>query len=80
MAGFLNSPSFPSAPRLYLYSMTDLIIPGDEVAAHAEQARAGGVAVAEEVFERSAHVSHARTDPERYWAAVKRLWEEAAAQ
>ena len=80
MAAFLNSRSFPPAPRLYLYSKADLIIPGEEVAAHVKEARARGVEVAEEVFERSPHVSHARTEPERYWAAVRKLWERAATQ
>lgn len=79
MAGYLNSPAFPPAPRLYLYSNADRIIPGEEVRAHAEVARRAGVEVAEEVFEGSAHVSHARADAGRYWAAVRGLWQRSVA-
>ena len=64
-------------PRLYLYSQADEMVPWTEVEAHAEEARKAGLDVRMERFEGSPHVAHARTDPERYWSAVKKVWEDA---
>ena len=66
-------------PRLYLYSQADEMVPWTEVEAHAEEARKAGLDVRMERFEGSPHVAHARTDPERYWGAVKKVWEDATA-
>jgi hypothetical protein len=64
-------------PRLYLYSQADEMVPWTEVEAHAGEARKAGLDVRMERFEGSPHVTHARTDPERYWGAVKKVWEDA---
>ena len=64
-------------PRLYLYSQADEMVPWTEVEEHAEEARKAGLDVRMERFEGSPHVAHARTDPERYWGAVKKVWEDA---
>lgn len=53
------------------------MIPYHEVEKHAEKAREVGLNVRMERFEDSKHVAHARADPERYWGAVRRLWEDA---
>ncbi|KAL1745990.1 hypothetical protein HDZ31DRAFT_73219 [Schizophyllum fasciatum] len=73
------------ALRLYIYSKTDELVGWREVAEHVALVRlergAGAKAehgaaadVRELVFEDSPHVAHARTDPARYWTAVKALW------
>lgn len=80
ISAYLNSPtSLPPVPRLYLYSPIDELIPPEDVERHAAQARteAGVTDIRMEKFEKSPHVAHARTDPERYWSAVKRVWEES---
>ena len=80
ISAYLNSPtSLPPVPRLYLYSPIDELIPPEDVERHAAQAKvqAGVTDIRMEKFENSPHVAHARTDPERYWSAVKRVWEEA---
>ena len=64
-------------PRLYLYSQADEMVPWMEVEAHAEEARKAGLDVRMERFGGSAHVAHVRTDPERYWGVVKKVWEDA---
>ena len=66
-------------PRLYLYSQADEMVPWTEVEEHAEEARKAGLDVRMERFEGSPHVAHARSDPERYWGAVKKVWEDATA-
>ncbi|CAA7262223.1 unnamed protein product [Cyclocybe aegerita] len=63
-----------AAPRLYIYSNEDQITLARHVERHANEARALGFDVRAEKFENSPHVAHARTDPERYWAAVYDLW------
>ncbi|KWU43284.1 DUF829-domain-containing protein [Rhodotorula sp. JG-1b] len=80
ISAYLNSPtSLPPVPRLYLYSPIDELIPPEDVERHAAQARieAGVTDIRMEKFEKSPHVAHARTDPERYWGAVQRVWEES---
>lgn len=64
-------------PRLYIYSRKDTLIPYTEVESHAQEAEAAGFDVRKESFEDTAHVAHARADPERYWGAVERVWTEA---
>lgn len=68
------------APRLYVYSASDKIVPFDLIEAHIDEAKGKGLDVAIEKFETSAHVSHARKDPERYWGALERLWLKAVAE
>ncbi|KAK0192650.1 hypothetical protein F5146DRAFT_1136476 [Armillaria mellea] len=64
-------------PRLYVYSRADDMVPWDQVQQHAERTRGLGWDVRTEVFEDSPHVAHARAYPERYWHAVKSLWNDA---
>lgn len=78
----LNNPRlFPgmskATPRLYLYSDTDLVIPSEAVEEHIAEAKQEGFDVQAELFHGSAHVSHARKDPERYWGAIRTLWDKA---
>ncbi|GAA5870928.1 hypothetical protein JCM3774_003483 [Rhodotorula dairenensis] len=80
ISAYLNSPTLlPPVPRLYLYSPIDELIPPEDVERHAAEARtrAGVQDIRMEKFQQSPHVAHARTDPERYWGAVKRIWEES---
>ncbi|KAF9483249.1 hypothetical protein BDN70DRAFT_918590 [Pholiota conissans] len=67
----------PRTTRLYIYSDADDIITSDEVEAHASVAKEIGLEVRMEKFEGSQHVSHARMNPERYWGAVRNVWEAA---
>ncbi|KAH9929625.1 uncharacterized protein BXZ73DRAFT_102149 [Epithele typhae] len=64
-------------PRLYLCSTADKIVPLALIEQHAAEAKAKGYPVRVVKFQDSAHVSHAKTDPERYWRAVREFWEEA---
>jgi pimeloyl-ACP methyl ester carboxylesterase len=67
-------------PRLYICSDADTISPLQYVLAHAEEAKKLGYEVRTEVFDNSPHVSHARTDGDRYWKAVDQLWSDAGAR
>ncbi|OSD01295.1 hypothetical protein PYCCODRAFT_1426021 [Trametes coccinea BRFM310] len=78
----LNDPALlpwtsKQTPRLYLYSSGDLIVPAHEVEQHMNQARLIGFPVQSAHFGQSAHVTHARNDPEKYWNSIKSFWEEA---
>ena len=78
----LNDPTLlpwtsKATSRLYLYSAADVIVPARAVEEHAAHARMAGFPVEMVNFERSAHVSHARDYPEKYWDAVKRFWADA---
>ncbi|KAF8323922.1 hypothetical protein DL93DRAFT_2049307, partial [Clavulina sp. PMI_390] len=65
----------PSAPRLYVYSMADLLVYGQDVEKHIAQAHAAGIKnITVRRSETAAHVSHMRVDPAGYWEAVRRLW------
>lgn len=75
-----SSPTPNCAPRLYVYSVSDRIVPFDLIEAHIDEATGKGLDVAVEKFETSAHVSHARKNPERYWGAVERLWLKAVTE
>ena len=55
------------------------MVPWMEVEEHTEEARKAGLDARMERFEGSPHVAHARSDPERYWSAVKKVWEDATA-
>ncbi|CAI0650141.1 unnamed protein product [Colletotrichum noveboracense] len=61
--------------RVYLYSREDEMIYWGDVEKHANEAREVGFRVGRERFEGSQHVAHARTDGERYWGAVRELWD-----
>ncbi|KAK4701645.1 hypothetical protein P7C70_g4582, partial [Phenoliferia sp. Uapishka_3] len=67
--------SLPPVPRLYIYSAEDKLVPIADVQKQISEVRAAGVEVSEERFEGTNHVAHLRGGPERYWAAVKSLWE-----
>ncbi|GAA5875433.1 hypothetical protein JCM8547_004404 [Rhodosporidiobolus lusitaniae] len=80
LSTYLNTPTlFPSSPRLYLYSATDLLVPSADVEVHAAQAEANGVRVRRERFEGTQHVAHMRGEEgrRRYWRAVEGVWEES---
>ncbi|KAG1746457.1 hypothetical protein EDB19DRAFT_358349 [Suillus lakei] len=61
-------------PRLYLFSRKDELVSWQEVTRHAETAKERGMDVHCELFEESAHVAHARVEPERYWTSVQEVW------
>lgn len=63
--------------RSYIYGKTDVMVDWKHVEKHAKEATAKGLLVRREVYERSAHVSHMRTDGERYWKTVTETWERA---
>ncbi|KDQ59158.1 hypothetical protein JAAARDRAFT_175911 [Jaapia argillacea MUCL 33604] len=78
----LNKPDLlpwmdKNTPRLYIYSKTDHLIPWKQIEAHAKEGEEKGFDVRSEVFEKSDHVAHARTDPKRYWGAVEDVWNAA---
>jgi hypothetical protein len=61
--------------RSYAYSHVDALVESNMVEAHAESARSRGFTVLhQEDFGDSAHVSHARTDPTKYWRMVSETW------
>ncbi|KAM5543160.1 hypothetical protein V8D89_003034 [Ganoderma adspersum] len=66
-----------ATPRMYFYSTADAVIPFRAVERHAADARRVGFPVRMVNFGTSAHVSHARDYPEKYWDAVQKFWEEA---
>ncbi|KAJ7612099.1 hypothetical protein FB45DRAFT_939865, partial [Roridomyces roridus] len=65
------------APRTYIYSTEDQMVPFSSVEGHLAKLNASGrpFNVAAEKFSGSAHVSHERQDPGRYWNAVWAAWE-----
>jgi len=64
-------------PRLYIYSDTDQLVGQKDVAEHIAEAKELRLNVKVEYFKGSSHVSHARTDPDRYWDAVRDFWTDA---
>ncbi|RAH82551.1 hypothetical protein BO86DRAFT_298126, partial [Aspergillus japonicus CBS 114.51] len=58
--------------RCYLYSEGDRVVDARDVERHAEEVERRGWEVERVKFDGSAHVSHMRTDPERYWGVVKK--------
>ncbi|GAA5916646.1 hypothetical protein JCM6882_001570 [Rhodosporidiobolus microsporus] len=78
LSTYLNTPTlFPPIPRLYIYSRSDRLVPSTDIEAHAAAAEKNGVRVAREEFEGTSHVAHVRAGADRYWGAVRRLWEES---
>ncbi|KAJ7045943.1 hypothetical protein C8F04DRAFT_939792, partial [Mycena alexandri] len=64
------------APRLYIYSEDDQMIPFTAVEKHIEGLKANpSFDVTVEKFSGSQHVQHERHDRERYWNAVYTLWD-----
>ncbi|KAJ7121251.1 hypothetical protein C8R43DRAFT_75210 [Mycena crocata] len=64
------------APRLYIYSTTDAMVPAVSVEEHiAAVKKSAAFDVAVEKFIGSPHVLHERQDPERYWKAVRSVWD-----
>lgn len=69
--GLLDEELFTkSAPRVYLYSKSDELVPWTAVVRAAGDAAFKGWDVETLEFEGTAHVNHMAKDPERYWAAV----------
>ncbi|CAA7262219.1 unnamed protein product [Cyclocybe aegerita] len=64
-------------PRLYIYSANDRNTLPHNVEAHISEATGKGFDTSVEKYLDSPHVSHARFNPERYWRAVKDLWDRA---
>jgi hypothetical protein len=60
--------------RAYIYSEADALIDWKYVEEHAEEAKQKGFNVRLEKFNGTAHVTHARGDPPRYWSIVKQTW------
>lgn len=75
-----NDPDFAKQTmRSYIYGDTDVMVEWKHVEKHAVDAAAKGFVVRRELFERSAHVSHIRTDGGRYWRIVTETWETGSA-
>lgn len=64
--------------RLYVYSQSDEIVGAEDVEAHAAEAAKVGWNVRKESYVRSGHVGHMMQDGERYWGAVREMWEVAS--
>ncbi|OTB14886.1 hypothetical protein K445DRAFT_318795 [Daldinia sp. EC12] len=63
--------------RSYIYGKADVMVDWRHVEMHAKEAAAEGLDVRPELFEGSPHVSHMRSDGERYWRIVTETWERA---
>jgi hypothetical protein len=66
-----------SVPRAYIYSMQDRMVNAKDVESHIAAARENSITVTTAPFLKSAHVTHARTDPDRYWQTVRGTWDAA---
>ncbi|KAJ7693431.1 hypothetical protein B0H17DRAFT_1199937 [Mycena rosella] len=69
------------APRLYIYSIADAMVPFASVEKHISVLQSRSSApfdIAVEKFTTSQHVLHERHDPARYWSAVRAVWERSA--
>ncbi|CAK5281281.1 unnamed protein product [Mycena citricolor] len=83
-ASLLRPELFPCAashaPRLYIYSSEDRMVPFTSVEEHLVKLQSAGICadVSVERFSGSQHVQHERLDPARYWSAVERMWERSA--
>lgn len=67
-------------PFLYIYSKADKSVPHRHIQAHTEVAERNGQDVTRLVYESSGHVSHMRTDPERYWGSIRDIWTKAVSK
>lgn len=68
----LRGVSRKGVKRCYIYSDVDELVDWRDVERHATDAEAKGWLVRREKFIGSPHVSHVRTDPERYWTIVRK--------
>ncbi|EIM84218.1 uncharacterized protein STEHIDRAFT_61492, partial [Stereum hirsutum FP-91666 SS1] len=66
-------------PRLYVYSHKDKMSLASDIARHVADAESKGFDVSVEIYGKTAHVSHARSDPDRYWGAIRDIWSKALA-
>ncbi|KZV94256.1 hypothetical protein EXIGLDRAFT_767317 [Exidia glandulosa HHB12029] len=64
-------------PRVFVYSPRDAMVMPEDVEAHAASLVEKGLTAKLEKFATSAHVAHARVEPERYWGIVRDAWEAA---
>ncbi|KAJ7581421.1 hypothetical protein C8J56DRAFT_1057404 [Mycena floridula] len=64
-------------PRLYVFSQTDALVPVADVKTHINMARDAKLNVTLEEYGDSRHVRHHLAEPQRYWAAVQKLWNSA---
>ncbi|EJD48495.1 hypothetical protein AURDEDRAFT_162454 [Auricularia subglabra TFB-10046 SS5] len=69
----------PATPRTYVYSTADAVVPAKGIEAHIADVRRLGIEAHAERFTDSAHVAHARSDPDRYWRVVRETWARACA-
>ncbi|KAG9218423.1 hypothetical protein CCMSSC00406_0007976 [Pleurotus cornucopiae] len=66
-----------ATPRLYVYSDNDEMVRAKVVEEHVRRVRGLGYTVRVKKFVGSRHVQHARSDPDRYWGAIRETWFEA---
>lgn len=69
-----------AARRTYVFSDSDEQILEGDLVEHADEATGKGFVVEKERFVGSKHVDHMRSDPERYWAIVKKAWDQRVEQ
>ncbi|GAP90137.1 putative indole-diterpene biosynthesis protein [Rosellinia necatrix] len=60
--------------RTYIYGKADAMVDWSHIENHAKKAASRGFDVRKEVFEKSPHVAHMRTDSQRYWRIVEETW------
>ncbi|PLB43614.1 hypothetical protein P170DRAFT_441077 [Aspergillus steynii IBT 23096] len=65
---------FGSAPRLYLYSAADDMVPWYDVRAHVDEARSQGFQAEGLMFRDSPHCALIQEDAARYWGAIQAFW------
>jgi hypothetical protein len=63
-----------AAPRVYVYSVADVMVPWLYVEEHAEEATKLGYTVHMEKFQETGHCAHLMVYPDRYWGFVQRLY------
>ncbi|PYI00248.1 hypothetical protein BO78DRAFT_402179 [Aspergillus sclerotiicarbonarius CBS 121057] len=76
-----NDPNIfgPKARRLYLYSLTDDMIPWEDVEGHMDEARQKGYSVVGVSFEDARHCGLVMRNEVRYWNTIHEAWEGRAA-
>lgn len=71
----LNPTLIPiDAPRLYIYSNKDQLVPSAHVDLHLQDAKKAGIMNITTRRDTSSHVNHMRDDPAGYWSTIKTLW------
>ncbi|KAJ7646905.1 hypothetical protein FB45DRAFT_1019188 [Roridomyces roridus] len=67
----------PHAPRVYMYSAVDSMVHAASVEDHIENLKKAvpWLDIAVEKFVDSQHVRHEKSDPVRYWQAVRGVWD-----